>query len=737
MPKDTASPGPSTPAKHDASQLALHRALGHDVIPLHRWDAVDAEGRERGKSPRDADWRNRDYGAFDPAAHMASGGNVGWRLRPTDLLIDVDPRSFAEDELGEPIDPRPRLEADAGLDLSRLPCVRTGGGGWHYPMTKPAGAALLVTHPDYPGVEIKTAGTQAVCAGSVHPCGASYEWDALSTADAPGAPQRLLKLFERPPPLRASGGGEHTPEVLASMLARLDPRKFASNEAWFALMAACHHATHGEGRQEFLDWSAGDGGYASRSRENARRWDSLHETGPGGAAFTVRTLHHIMREHGQGEHVPRPTAAGDFAREERAEAPEGSLPAPEPGKLTAISDQWVYVADAHMFVRRRDGKKYAPEQWRALHAQAYREGDIVQAVWKGKVPVRKREALVYEPFAEEFPEDGLAYNIWRPSGVEAREGDVAPFLDHVSYLFPDAEERDHLLDYLALLVRVPPPKIMFALLVHGQGGTGKSWLGQLMERIIGKPNTVKPGNDEVISRWTAWTEGAQLAVIEELMAIGRLEVTNRLKPIITEPTLRIEDKGCRIYSIPNHLNLMCFTNFEDALKIENIDRRWLVLSSPAVARGIDYYVPLFKYLEGGGGPAAVKHWLQRREPRLSPKEIAPRTRGKEQMHRLSKGDLRSHLASLLEEGGPPFDFDLVRFDDVVDAVPRGVRANDVRAKVTLFLKNDAGAVAHARYTKGDRKSYTLWSVRRHDEWEQAGAAARIDAFMEHLNRKLE
>jgi hypothetical protein len=52
-----------------------------------------------------------------------------------------------------------------------------------------------------------------------------------------------------------------------------------------------------------------------------------------------------------------------------------------------------------------------------------------------------------------------------------------------------------------------------------------------MELIVGKPNVVRPSNDEMISKWTRWMEVAQLAVVEELMTLGRLEVSNRLKPV--------------------------------------------------------------------------------------------------------------------------------------------------------------------------------------------------------------
>ncbi|GAH30468.1 unnamed protein product, partial [marine sediment metagenome] len=86
------------------------------------------------------------------------------------------------------------------------------------------------------------------------------------------------------------------------------------------------------------------------------------------------------------------------------------------------------------------------------------------------------------------------------------------------------------------------------------------------------------------AKWNGWQKGIQLAVIEEIMTVGRLDVMNRLKPVITDDTLRIEEKyGCA-YTIENRMNLICFTNHSDALKLENGDRRWFVVSSPAVPK---------------------------------------------------------------------------------------------------------------------------------------------------------
>ncbi|WP_174801469.1 hypothetical protein [Martelella limonii] len=167
------------------------------------------------------------------------------------------------------------------------------------------------------------------------------------------------------------------------------------------------------------------------------------------------------------------------------------------------------------------------------------------------------------------------------------------------------------------------------------------------------------------------------------------------------------------------------------LPIEHGDRRWLVVFSPAVKRDEDYYRRLFGYLAEGGA-AFVKHWLLERRVSLNPHGIAPATVGKEAMRRLGMGDTESYLLDLFEAGEQPFDFDLVRVDDLVDAVPTALRGrSNLRARVSKVLKGELGAVEHTRYTKGDgkRPAFHLWSVRNHDHWRDVGAAGRIDAYL--------
>lgn len=301
-----------------------------------------------------------------------------------------------------------------------------------------------------------------------------------------------------------------------------------------------------------------------------------------------------------------------------------------------------------------------------------------------------------------------------------------------------ARARRYVLDYLAMLVQAPGRKVHYALLIRGGQGTGKSWIGRLMTTIIGVPNVVFPSNDEVLSRWTIWTEGSCLAVIEELMARGRLDMANRLKPIITEPTLRIEEKKRSIYSIPNHLNLIGFTNHEDALPIETGDRRWLVISSNMKPMDEAYYERLFAFLKGDG-PASVKHYLLNRKVQLNPKGMAPNTRGKMEMRQHTLSEAEQYLAELLEGREGPFAFDLVRLEELTGCIPVDLKrhVHNVRTKVAAWLRDEVGAVKHTRYTKGDRPACQLWSVRNHSEWEAAGAAARAEAFQSRYGSEVD
>ncbi|MEN3971591.1 DUF5906 domain-containing protein [Sphingomicrobium sp. XHP0235] len=715
----------------ETSSLEAYRASGMELIALHGHEAIGPKGQRLGKVPRKG-WRTSAALTVDEAVEaMEAGTNVGMRLRPTDLVVDVDPRNFAEGD-----NPLPRLAHAIEIDLDNYPRVVTGSGGLHIYMALPEGFSGVETVEGFDGIEFKQHGRQVVAAGSIHPeTGRPYAWwdDPLGVEigdGAPMAPGKLLTLLERKQASKSVEAGDVTPEQLDEMLEALDPTAFKDHTKWLELMMACHHATGGNGRDEFVAWSTADPEYADDAWVIGRRWDSLHADGEG-RRVTQATLFKELVRADRHDLLPRNSAADDF---EGVEVEDKSAMAEKSDR--PWWEEWVWIATIERFVRRSDLAKFNEKQFKSLHQHLWPDGDICAAVWKGKLPVERFESLAYIPSEAEVIAKGPwagCYNLWRPSGVAPKPGDVSAFVEHMAYLFPNEREREHVLDYLSMLVSDQFVKIHFALLIQGKPGTGKSFLAKLVRAMIGEANVATPQSCEVVEKYTGWQEGVQLAVLEELMALGRKEVSNTLKPVITDDFLRIRLMHTNVYSTPNFLNLLCITNHRDALPIEAGDRRWLVVFSDSEPRDEAYYDRLFGLLKGDG-PAAIKHFLQSRKVGLNPKGVAPVTRGKAEMQKLSLSEPEQYLSDLLNDGAGPFEFDLVRTSDLVEALPKRLQSyRGLQNKLGSWLRDVVGAVDHSRYKKTDgsgRKAWRLWSIRNHEAWEEAGPAARFDAYVE-------
>ena len=270
-------------------------------------------------------------------------------------------------------------------------------------------------------------------------------------------------------------------------------------------------------------------------------------------------------------------------------------------------------------------KTISEPQFSKLFRHLHPDRPLLTDVWDNKTIIKKFESAIYLPMKPEFV--GSDYNLWRPSGVDARQGDTSILEAHLALLLPDPRERCLFLDYLHFVVCKPQVKIKFALVVRGEPGIGKSAIGQLLKKVVGKENVRFPSNPEVESDWTAWQARRSLIIVEELK-FEKYAGVERLKTVITEPTLRIHEKHVAHYSIPNVLNLIAFTNHFDAVKIDRSDRRWMILASPMARQKDSYYDRLFDWINSDEAPGAFLHFLQQRRPKLNPNGNAPMTDAK-------------------------------------------------------------------------------------------------------------
>jgi hypothetical protein len=537
----------NTTAERDAERPSFEALLpligaGYELIPLHTPNDLDAKGRPIGKAPFKGWRKDRPLTADEARQHMAEGGNVGVRLRPTDLVVDVDPRNFSEGDA--PLD---RLQADLGIDLSGHPTVVTGSGGLHIYMALPEPLPVRDTLDDYQGVEFKALGRQVVAPGSVHPdSGRLYEIDPLAEGfgSVPQAPGALLGAIRRPDAATATETGEMSPEQVGELLEGLDPVKFRDHSAWLDVMMGAHHASAGEARDEFVAWSTSDPQYASDAWLIGRRWDSLHADRRGGV--TVKTIYKRLIEAGRGDLVNRATVLSDFPDGDQPDQPSGAIDPVkarrqanaakarkakiEKGELRKLKAaesreqfaQWLngrfaYDRSTGRRVDMRTGEAMDDSVFENEHgpgwARSGGKGSLVNAIKTGKAGIDLPSVMMAASFPgkpRRVPIDmgtheDEALNVWYDTTIEAVEGDATWFRSEVERLFPGDERQQHvLLDYWAARCIDPGRKVRWQLVIESAQGVGKGQMKTGFTTLFGFRNCGTFGVTQMLDKFNGW-----------------------------------------------------------------------------------------------------------------------------------------------------------------------------------------------------------------------------------------
>jgi P4 family phage/plasmid primase-like protien len=282
-------------------QLKPYIKAGADLIPINTWNK-QVKGVKRGKTPLHNDWTNREYKRDAYKGWIENGYNIGLRIAANQVIIDLDPRNYKGEDCETLI-----AELFGFFDFEELtwelPVVRTGGGGWHIYCTLPENvdySLLRETIEELPGVEFKRKGRQVLCAGSKHPSGEYYNWE--NEAEPAVLPEDILAKIKREAKPDSgkytSGKGSLTGTQLSELiLEHLEATDYDDNDTWFPLLCGAHHATDGEGVDEFVYWCTQDPKYRDSENQIRSRWASLDDKKDN--LYTIGTLIRELDKHGE------------------------------------------------------------------------------------------------------------------------------------------------------------------------------------------------------------------------------------------------------------------------------------------------------------------------------------------------------------------------------------------------------------------------------------------------------
>lgn len=244
---------------------------------------------------------------------------------------------------------------------------------------------------------------------------------------------------------------------------------------------------------------------------------------------------------------------------------------------------------------------------------------------------------------------------------------------HIRNILGNRDEQVQLfIDWLAHQVQKIGIKVRFTPIIKGVEGDGKSLFTSVLAAAIGSSNItpVNPG-ELTETKFNGFAEGSAVVALEEVRVCGhnRYDVLNAVKPFITNNTARIVKKGRDGYNIWNVTNYIAFTNYADALPLDDNDRRWWILFTPWSSREEmaeivgkplpEYFQSLHDAIDNNG--PSIRRWLLDWEisKGFNHNGAAPLTDERDLMIGSSRSEDDDLIRELVQKGGIGFSRDVV------------------------------------------------------------------------------
>lgn len=250
-----------------------------------------------------------------------------------------------------------------------------------------------------------------------------------------------------------------------------------------------------------------------------------------------------------------------------------------------------------------------------LQNMAHAHGADMVKMWKASPDRRtvRQQDVVFDPTGKADP--ATTVNLFDGIALVPKEGDVMPMMGLIRYLTSraceDANDCDAIMHWLMQWLAYPlqhlGAKLRTSVVMHGDEGAGKNFLFDLIASIYGKYGALV-GQDELEDKFNDWRSCKLFVTGDEVSSRQELvHNKNRLKALITSPTVQINPKNLPRREEANHMNVVFLSNELKPLALDNSDRRYLVIYTPK-AKEFEFYKALGRWRDNGGA-AAFYHYL--------------------------------------------------------------------------------------------------------------------------------
>jgi hypothetical protein len=234
---------------------------------------------------------------------------------------------------------------------------------------------------------------------------------------------------------------------------------------------------------------------------------------------------------------------------------------------------------------------------------------VIEDFWSSPATVMYR-ATAFTPVPQ--PPDVL--NFWVGSPLEARRGNWVILRDYLHDVIcaKSASAFEYLIRYMAHMVQRPEEKPGVMVVLLGGQGTGKGVYFSLLRALWPCTTLLVSDVDQVLGRFNSCLERNFIVCMDEALFAGDRKSVDRLKSLVTESTIHIEQKYQPQRSIDSVHRWFAASNHEHFSHVERDDRRQVFLRVSADRQqDTAYFSKIAAAIADPGTVAALLYYLQR------------------------------------------------------------------------------------------------------------------------------
>lgn len=207
--------------------------------------------------------------------------------------------------------------------------------------------------------------------------------------------------------------------------------------------------------------------------------------------------------------------------------------------------------------------------------------------WLNDEDIKVYKRMECIPVGINCPDD--IYNLWTPFDCEqitldddekGIEEETEFMINHIKILCNKEEKLyDYVLKWISQMLRFPQHKTRLITFISEEGA-GKGSVVELLTKILGSRHvltTSRPSRDVWGNFNDLMTGETYLVVLNELEKKETLEAEEKIKELITDPTITINPKGRTQYTINSYHRFLALTNRDEPMNVSKNDRRKVII----------------------------------------------------------------------------------------------------------------------------------------------------------------